>query len=136
MSAPGGSGGGPSAGDGQGAAHGPPFASRERVRRALERVIDPEVGLDVVRMGLIYGIEVDGERVKVRHTLTTRGCPLEAVIRRGIEEAIGSLPGVERVETEVVWDPPWQPGMIHFDASRATGRDLAVTRPTRERRRP
>lgn len=86
--------------------------SAERVREALRGVVDPEVGLDVVAMGLVYGVAVEGARVRVRHTLTTPGCPMGDVLRRGIEEAVRSLAGVEEVETELVWEPRWHAGMI------------------------
>lgn len=88
---------------------------REPVREALRGVIDPEIGLDVVTMGLIYGIVVEGSTVRIRHTLTTRGCPMEGVLRRGIAEAARSVAGVEEVQTEVVWEPPWHAGMIADD---------------------
>jgi len=88
----------------------------ERIREALREVIDPEVGLDVVTMGLIYGIEVEDGRAHIRHTLTTPGCPMEDVLERGIARAARSVRGVEEVETEVVWEPRWHPGMIDEDA--------------------
>lgn len=91
-------------------------ATRERVRDALREVIDPEVGLDVVTMGLVYGIDVEGSSVRVRHTLTTPGCPMEGVLEEGIADAARSVPGVEEAETEVVWEPRWHPGMIDDDA--------------------
>lgn len=90
--------------------------SVERVREALRGVVDPEVGLDVVAMGLVYGVAVEGRRVRVRHTLTTPGCPMGDVLRRGIEEAVRSLSGVEEVETELVWEPRWHAGMIDGEA--------------------
>lgn len=86
------------------------------VRRALRSVIDPEIGLDVVTLGLVYEIGVDEDLVVVRHTLTTRGCPMERVIRHGIAAAASRVPGVGRVETELVWEPEWNPGMIEDDA--------------------
>jgi metal-sulfur cluster biosynthetic enzyme len=92
------------------------MSDARQVREALRQVIDPEVGLDVVTMGLIYRIEVEGGSVHIRHTLTTPGCPMEGVLKRGIAEAARSVTGVEEVETEVVWEPPWHPGMIHDDA--------------------
>lgn len=88
----------------------------ERIREALRRVIDPEVGLDVVTMGLVYRIDVEGSTARVRHTLTTPGCPMEGVLRRGIAEAACSVPGIEEAETTVVWEPRWHPGMIDDDA--------------------
>lgn len=88
----------------------------DRIREALRGVVDPEVGLDVVTMGLIYGLEVVGPRVRIRHTLTTPGCPMGDLLRRGIVEAARSVPGVEEVEAELVWEPRWHPGMIGEDA--------------------
>lgn len=88
----------------------------EEVRRALRAVIDPEIGLDVVTLGLVYGVEVTEGTARIRYTLTTPGCPMEAHITRAIEKAAGSVPGIERVEGELVWEPPWNPGMIEEDA--------------------
>lgn len=86
------------------------------VREALRSVVDPEVGLDVVTIGLIYDVRVRDGRALVRHTLTTRGCPMERVIRHGIVAAASRVPGVDDVETELVWEPEWHPGMIADDA--------------------
>lgn len=80
-------------------------------------VIDPEVGLDIVTMGLVYDVTIVADRVVVTHTLTTRGCPLEAVITRGIHEALGYVEGVSGIETRLVWDPAWHPGMIARDSA-------------------
>ena len=92
----------------------PPDA--DRVREALRGVIDPEVGLDVVTMGLIYGVEVEDGRVRIRYALTTEGCPMADVIRNGIAHAARRVPGVEDVETELVREPAWHPGMMEEDA--------------------
>jgi metal-sulfur cluster biosynthetic enzyme len=82
------------------------------VWEALGYVIDPEIGLDIVTLGLVYGVEVAGSTVRVRFTLTTRACPLGDVITAGIEGVAAGLPGVEHVETDLVWEPAWHPGMI------------------------
>lgn len=95
----------------------PPDESR--IRRALRTVIDPEIGLDVVTLGLIYQVSTDeGEpgRVRITHTLTTPGCPMEAHLRNGIRRAVEALPGVERAVSDLVWEPRWHPGMIEDDA--------------------
>ncbi len=73
---------------------------------ALRQVIDPELGLDVVELGLIYGLAVSPERIAVTMTLTTPGCPLHEVITGGVERAL-TRPGGPPVEVEVVFDPPW-----------------------------
>lgn len=87
----------------------------ERVRevcRQLRRVVDPEIGLDVVRLGLVYDVRVVEEEVRVDLTLTSPGCPLSGAITAGAEKVLRGLPWAERVEVRVVWDPPWSPEMI------------------------
>ena len=83
---------------------------------ALATVIDPELGLDIVTLGLVYEVGVDGATATVTHTLTTPGCPMERLITEGIRAAAGAVPGIERVETTLVWDPAWHAGMIAPDA--------------------
>lgn len=87
-----------------------------RVHHALETVIDPELGLDVVRLGLVYDVrEVDG-RVEVDMTLTTPGCPVSEQLPREAEAALTrALPGRD-VRLQVVWDPPWTPEMLSAEA--------------------
>jgi metal-sulfur cluster biosynthetic enzyme len=84
--------------------------------KALATVIDPEVGLDIVTMGLVYDVTLEGDLVHVTHTLTTRGCPMEAIIREGIRDAMVFVRGVEGAITHLVWDPEWHPGMIAAEA--------------------
>ena len=86
--------------------------STDPVWAALGTVIDPELGLDVVTLGLIYDVERDGDLARVTHTLTTPGCPMERIITDGIRAAVSQVQGVTRVETRLVWDPAWHPGMI------------------------
>lgn len=80
--------------------------------KVLEMVIDPEVGLDIVTMGLVYDVAIIDDVVHVTHTLTTPGCPMEAVITQGIRDAIAFVSGAQGVETHLVWDPQWHSGMI------------------------
>lgn len=84
----------------------------EEVRRRLALVLDPEVGLDIVTMGLVYGLAVDGDAVAVTMTLTTRGCPLGDAITDGVRAVVAQLPWVRVVDVHVVWEPAWSPAMI------------------------
>jgi len=79
---------------------------------ALGTVIDPELARDIVTLGLVYGVEVDGETARITYTLTTPGCPMERAITSGVREAVLGVDGISRVDTHIVWDPEWHPGMI------------------------
>jgi metal-sulfur cluster biosynthetic enzyme len=95
--------------------------SVEEVEAALTNVIDPELGLDFVELGLIYGIEVDGPEVHVTFTLTSPGCPIGPQVSEQIEEFVGELDGVENVDSSMVFTPPWTPERMSEDAKFALG---------------
>lgn len=79
---------------------------------ALHEVFDPEAGINIVDLGLVYGIERSGAQIDVRMTLTSPGCPAGEYIMEGVRSRLGRLPDVEEVEVELVWDPPWSPEAI------------------------
>jgi metal-sulfur cluster biosynthetic enzyme len=83
----------------------------EQVWQALATVMDPEIPFSIVDLGLVYGVWVEGDRVRVQLTLTMRGCPLVRRISVDAQEAIRGATGAQDVQIEVVWDPPWNPGM-------------------------
>jgi len=93
----------------------------EDVEVALTNVIDPELGLDFVELGLIYGIEVDGGTVHVTFTLTSPGCPIGPQVTEQIEEFVGELEGVESTESTMTFSPPWTPERMSEDAKFALG---------------
>ena len=86
--------------------------SADGVREALRSVLDPEVGVDIVTLGLVYGVEVEEGRVTVTFTLTTPGCPLRTVMTQSVTAVVYALPGVEHVEPNLVWEPRLHPGMM------------------------
>ncbi len=88
----------------------------EAIRTALGSVEDPELGIDVVSLGLVYEIDVVGERARVTYTLTTLGCPVGPLIEQQIAAAALEVEGVERVDMELVFDPPWSPARMSEDA--------------------
>lgn len=94
---------------------------RERVTAALRSVLDPEVGLNIVDLGLVYGVEVDGGRVQIQLTMTTPTCPLGEQIADEAAAAAGAVEGVERAAVELVWDPPWSPARMAPAAREALG---------------
>jgi metal-sulfur cluster biosynthetic enzyme len=88
---------------------------------ALANVIDPELGLDFVELGLIYGVEVEEGRVSVTFTLTTPACPIGPHVTEQIEEFVGEIEGVRSVDSQMVFTPPWSPEMMSEDAKFALG---------------
>ena len=91
------------------------------VMDALANVIDPELGLDFVELGLIYGVEVNEGDVQVTFTLTTPGCPIGPQVTEQIEEFVGEVEGVKSVSSEMVFTPPWSPERMSEDAKFALG---------------
>jgi len=91
------------------------------VTEALTNVIDPELGLDFVELGLVYDVEVDGGRVDVTFTLTSPGCPIGPQVTEQMKEFVSELEGVEEVVPKMVFSPPWTPERMSEDAKFALG---------------
>jgi metal-sulfur cluster biosynthetic enzyme len=90
--------------------------TKDEVIEALRQVEDPELGMDIVDLGLLYDVEVLGQRVKVTHSLTSMGCPVGPMIQEDIHRVTSEIDGVETVDVELTWDPPWTPDRMSDDA--------------------
>ncbi len=97
------------------------MATVDEVTDALRDVIDPELGLDFVELGLIYEVEVDASTVRVTYSLTSPGCPIGPQVSEQIEEFVGDLDGVDVVEPTMTFSPPWSPERMSEDAKFALG---------------
>jgi metal-sulfur cluster biosynthetic enzyme len=81
----------------------------DQITQALRNVLDPELGMSVVDLGLIYDVQVEAGRVRITMTLTTQGCPLHDSMAEWVRQAVGRIPGVDEVEVAITFDPPWTP---------------------------
>jgi metal-sulfur cluster biosynthetic enzyme len=90
--------------------------TKDDITEALRQVEDPELGMDIVDLGLLYDVEVSGPRVKVVYSLTSMGCPAGPLIQQDIERVVQEVPEVEAVDTELTFDPPWTPDKMSDDA--------------------
>jgi metal-sulfur cluster biosynthetic enzyme len=97
------------------------MVSEDEVTEALSNVIDPELGLDFVELGLVYDVEIDGSTVNVTFTLTTPACPIGPQVSEQMKEFVGELEGVDEVVPTMVFSPPWTPEKMSEDAKFALG---------------
>jgi metal-sulfur cluster biosynthetic enzyme len=92
------------------------------IREALRQVLDPEIGVNIVDLGLVYRIEIEATRARIAMTMTTPACPLVDYLKELVTSAIiDHVPGVNDVEIVIEWEPPWDPGMMSDDARRQLG---------------
>jgi metal-sulfur cluster biosynthetic enzyme len=92
------------------------MATKEEVLEVLRQVEDPELGMDIVDLGLVYDVEVEGSKAKITYSLTSMGCPAGPLIAGDIERTAREVEGVEEVEMELTFDPPWTPDKMSEDA--------------------
>ncbi len=97
------------------------MATNEEVMDALREVIDPELGLDFVELGLIYDVAIDDGTVSVTYTLTTPGCPIGPQVQEQIEEFVSDLDDVKAVQSTLTFEPAWSPELMSDDAKFALG---------------
>jgi metal-sulfur cluster biosynthetic enzyme len=83
-----------------------------RIMECLRQVLDPEIGCNIVDLGLVYGVQIHGSIVIVQMTLTTPGCPMHESIAAGATAALLGMEEVDDAEVQIVWDPPWNPSMM------------------------
>lgn len=97
--------------------------TKDVVIEALKEVYDPEIPVNIVDLGLVYDVEVSDGEVAIEMTLTAQGCGMGPYIAQQAEWRVAELSGVEDVEVELVWDPPWSPELITEDGKRLLGLD-------------
>ncbi|MCD6579548.1 metal-sulfur cluster assembly factor [bacterium] len=97
------------------------MVDKEQVKNALEKVLDPEIGIDIVSLGLIYSIKVEKAIAKIKMTLTIPGCPLANYITQEAKHTVEEIDGIEEAEIELVYDPPWSPDMIPEETRKKLG---------------
>ena len=95
--------------------------AEDEVYEALSNVIDPELGLDFVELGLVYDVVIDGSKVDITFTLTTPACPIGPQVSEQMKEFVGEIDGVEEVIPTMVFTPPWTPDKMSEDAKFALG---------------
>ncbi len=93
----------------------------EDVTEAIRQVFDPELGLDIVELGLLYDVQIVDDSITVYYSLTSIGCPAGPLIHEQILEVVRELPGVGEVALELIWDPPWTPERMSEDAKLLLG---------------
>jgi metal-sulfur cluster biosynthetic enzyme len=95
--------------------------SKDSVLEALKDVIDPELGINIVDLGLVYEVRIESDTVHIEYTLTTMGCPIGPLIEAQMQQLLAGFPGVQNVEAEMVLRPPWTPEMMSEEAKAALG---------------
>jgi metal-sulfur cluster biosynthetic enzyme len=94
---------------------------KEQILEALKNVVDPELGINIVDLGLVYGVDLQGGAVHITYTLTTMGCPIGPLIEAEMKQFLSGVEGVDEVEAEMVLRPPWTPEMMSEEAKAALG---------------
>jgi metal-sulfur cluster biosynthetic enzyme len=95
--------------------------SRDAVLEALRNVYDPELGINIVDLGLVYEVEIKDGEVDITYSLTTMGCPIGPMIEEQMQGFLAGVPGVKEVRAEMVLRPPWSPDMMSEEAKAALG---------------
>ena len=94
---------------------------KDKIYKELSTIVDPEVGFDIVSLGLIYDVKVDGEKAMVTMTLSTRSCPLHELILSWVNDAMLRVDGIKECDIELVWEPAWNIEMANDEVKKALG---------------
>ncbi len=95
------------------------MVTKEEILEQLKQVSDPEIGMDIVNLGLVYDIEINNDRVYIKMTMTAPTCPVTPWILSEAQRVVENLENVEAADVELVWDPPWNPSMMTDEAKEA-----------------
>jgi metal-sulfur cluster biosynthetic enzyme len=99
----------------------PAGLTEDQVLDALRNVFDPELGINIVDLGLVYSVKIEDGLVHIEYTLTTMGCPIGPLIEQQMQQLLATVPGVDGVDAEMVLRPPWSPEMMSEEAKAALG---------------
>jgi metal-sulfur cluster biosynthetic enzyme len=94
--------------------------SKEEILEQLKSVVDPEIGIDIVSLGLIYEIKIENDEVKIKMTMTTPACPLSGLLVSDVESTLRRM-GIKKYDVQLVFDPPWTPDMMDEKIRNAMG---------------
>jgi metal-sulfur cluster biosynthetic enzyme len=97
------------------------MVTHDEVMDVLKQCYDPEIPINIVDLGLIYGVSIEGKTVNVDMTLTAPGCPMHSLIARDVKQKVESLSEVDEAVVRVVWDPPWSPDRMSEEAKKKLG---------------
>lgn len=95
------------------------MVTKEEILEEMKQVSDPEIGMDVVNLGLVYDITINGDRVYIKMTMTAPTCPVTPWILSEAQRVVENISDVEAADIELVWDPPWNPSMMTDEAKEA-----------------
>lgn len=103
------------------AANAPDSGLKEKVYDLLNQIFDPEIPVNIRDLGLIYGVDISGDKVAIKMTLTSQHCPAAQSLPATVKEAVSRIPGVKQVSVDIVWDPPWSKALISEEGKKILG---------------
>ena len=95
--------------------------TKQDVMKVLKQCYDPEIGINVVDLGLIYDVQVKNDKVNIKMTLTTPGCPMHSFLTQNVQDKVKDVKGVKEVKVDLIWDPPWTPDRMTKNVRKKLG---------------